>query len=586
MIAHETSLTVTLYQYIRWTNPPFVGKEHVQRNLKKQYARRDDDDLLPLSTGNDVQMRRRVATSPPPSSLMKAKKGRRVVLDDSDSETPVEEDGGVTDSDGDGPLTQETPRRARTRQAVSISSDSDDENEAELDHVGLSQSLPNQAAADEDSDDQLFVTPRSSMPRRRGRQAIDLDGEDDDEEDEDEDEAIQTPAKRRRLLGQKGRAASVSMDSGSEGSGTLRARLKSKPTLNMRGSSPPTSTARSMRSTARKGHRSEKGKKLELLRRRRAGEKNLTMEDLASSEDDEDGGLYDTDSDHQALEVFDDESEPEEDAPTKKSKKKTKTKQPARKSSPVDGDANSEDDDFIDDDDSTLGVPDEALHLIPLEFTRASRKPLKAHFRDAVEWLVHRKINPGFDKDNEVYVTAWRRLSDEVTGLANSKFVSSVWRPDFHRALKARPYIEPLELGAGHLAVELKNCQACGRSGHSASWAITFTGKPYDSRTLDEVESDSEDDEEESGDHGMSSCRLLSYTHMTFYGLLHRPHCSSSHHLPISKIQILTAIRSHLRTSNSSSVQPAAATPRQPTASSTGSLRCEIGSIPVWKARV
>lgn len=492
----------------------------------------------------------------------------------------------MTDSDGEGPLTQETPRRARPQQVVSISSGSDNETEEELDNTRSSQSLPNQAAATDDSDDQPLATPRSSMPRRKGRQAVDADNDDNDNEEDqdDEDEDIQTPAKRRRLA--KNRPVPVSQDSSSEESGTLRARSRSMAASNMRGSSPPASTARSMRSTARKGHRSEKDKKLELLRRRRAGEKDLTMEDLTSSEDDEDGGLYDTDSDHQVLEVFDDESEAEVEAPTNKSKKKAKKGLPARRSSPLDEYAESEDDDFIDDDDDTLGVPDEALHLIPLEFTRASRKPLKAHFRDAVEWLVHRKINPGFDKDNEVYINAWRRLSDEVTGLANSKFVSSVWRPDFYRALKARPYIEPLELGAGHLAVELQNCQACGRSGHPASWGITFTGKPYDGRTLDEVESDSEDSEDsEDGDRGMCPCRSLSYTHIKLRMLLHRIHYSSGHYFLTCKTQMSTAIRFHPRTGSSSLVQPAAVTPRRPTASFTGSSHCEIGSMPVSKAR-
>lgn len=241
---------------------------------------------------------------------------------------------------------------------------------------------------------------------------------------------------------------------------------------------------------------------MELLRRRRAGEKDLTMEDLATSEDEDDGALYDTDEEYQALDVFDDESEHEEEAPAKKkSKKKSKEKakkpQSARQSSVLDDqDANSEDENFIDDEDDTMGVPDEALHLIPIEFTRASRKPLKDHFKDAVEWLVHRKINPGFDRDNEVYVTAWRRLSDEVTGLANSKFISSVWRPDFHKALKARPYIEQQEIGAGHLGTEFESCQACGRSGHPATWSIQFKGKPYDPKSLDEVESDSEDEDD------------------------------------------------------------------------------------------
>lgn len=492
-----------------------LGVQKIKKTVKQRPAVGNDDDdgeddeLLPVSIGKNVQVRQRPALSPPRSSFMGSKKkGRRpAVVDDSDSsETPVEVDGGVTDSDGEGPLKQETPRQSKMgrRLVENLSDSSDDDGGKKRPTAPSSQSLPNLAAGGgdpDDTDDQPLVTPRSSFRRP----VFDLD---DDSEDDD----IQTPAKRRRLVKGRRAPASVSDEDSNEDAEAMRKSTGGKSASRKPGSSPPPSTARSMRSGVRKGHRTEREKKMELLRRRKAGEKNLTIEDLTSSSSSDDGGaLYDTDSDHQALEVFDDESEPEVEAP-KKSKDKKKAKVIARKSSPADEDVESEDENFIDDDDDTLGVPDEALHLIPLEFTRASHKPLKAHFKDAIEWLIHRRINPGFDRDNEVYTTAWRRLDDEVTGLANSKFISSAWKPDFYRALKARPYIEQLELGAGHRAIDLENCQACGRSGHLATWSICFKGKPYDSKTLDEVDSESEDenededddDEGESGNRGMS----------------------------------------------------------------------------------
>lgn len=487
------------------------------KDAKKQLVTKDD-------SGNDVKMRRRVAVSPPPSSFMpKSKKGSRGnILVDSDSESSVEEDGGVGDSDGEGPLKQETPRRAagRMRRAVMSSSHSDsDSNETETssddedvdektrENATSSQSLPNQAAVDNDSDDQPIATPRSSMSRRRTQRLMSLHNSEDEEEDE-----VQSPAKRRRLGFRKAAPVSPALDS--DGSASSEDGLEGKASSRREPSSLPASRARSMRSRAPKKHRTEKDKRMELLRRRRAGEKNLTMEDLESSPDegDEQGALYDTDPELEVLEVFDDESEVEQEASnTKKGKKKAKKSEAGKASSELlDEDANTEDENFIDDEDDTIGVPDEALAQIPLEFTRASRKPLKAHFKDAIEWLVHRKINPAFDRDNEVYVTAWRRLSDEVTGLANSKFVSSVWRPDFYKALRARPYIVQQELGAG-LATHFEHCQACGRSGHPATWSISFQGKPYDSKTLDEIESDSEDSDEE-GDRGKSLHLLLLFS--------------------------------------------------------------------------
>lgn len=532
------------------------GKERVSVKPKQISQLGDDDgDGLPFpsATRNSLtqEHRRQGAMSPPRSSMFGAHKGRRQVVVDSDSETPVEEDGAVTDSDGEGPLKQETPRRDRVKPrplpnpVVTISSnegdgdendseeqeeEEDSENEVRV-NVRSSQSLPNLAAPEEDDDDDDLPirTPRSSMPRPRGRQNSDAD------EDEDEDEDIQTPAKRRRLTRHKAAPAPPESDSdASSADSTLVTSRSSGRGKDKASSSPPASTARSMRSGARR-HRTQREKRIELLKRHRAGERHLTIEDINTSEEEVDGALYDTDSDHQVLDVFEDESETEEPPPqTQNKKKKSKNKekkekksQRTREASVLDEDADSEDENFIDDDDDTLGVPDEALHLIPLEFTRASTKPLKLHFKDAVEWLIHRRINPGFDKDNEVYVTAWRKLSDEVTGLANSKFISSVWRPDFHKALKARPYIEQEELGASALASEFENCQACGRSGHPATWTIRPWGKPYDPKTLDEVDSDSDDEDEDDDDdeeHGDRGKFLLFYLILQHLVVHHTPY--------------------------------------------------------------
>lgn len=478
------------------------------RTKSKQQSSGEDEDaeMLPVSIGNAVQVRRRQAPSPPPSSFMsKARKAPRRVVE-SDSETPVEEDVGLDDTDGEGPPRHEVARRNLSRpskneqQQFDVLDDSMDDSDAEQNNVRSSQSLPPQAAPSDDSDNAPLVTPRSSVRHKKGRRVV------DDEEDEDDDDVVQTPAKRRKLGGdQAGKPKSIVISDDSDSSpGTPPGQT----TPDNPASAGPDSSARKTRSSARKGHRSEKEKRMELLRRRRAGEKNLTMSDLETEEEEEGdrGALYDTDSDHQALDHFEDESEPEPDV-TSAQKSKKKSGRLAKKQSAggddqgVDEDTENSDGNlasFIDDEDDTIGVPEEALYHMPLQFTRASRKPLKAHFRDAVEWLIHRRINPAFERDDEVYKTAWTRLNDEVMGLANSKFISAVWRPEFYRALKARPYFETVELGTGHLATEFEKCQACGRSGHPATWAISFKGKPYDNWTLDEIEKESESDDSES----------------------------------------------------------------------------------------
>lgn len=421
-----------------------------------------------MSLGNDVKVRRRQPPSPPPSSFMSKSHRAHHHVVDSDSDTPVEEDGELDDTDGEGPLRPEITRRRLNRPAKRSNApvirldDSDDEEP----NVRSSQSLPNQAAVSDDSDVPL-VTPRSSA-RQKGRVVLDEDP--DGDEDEEDDEDIQSPTKRRKFTRNTRRVSPV--DSSDDGSDSQSSRSNRQTTPPSKKAASPQSSARKMRSSARKPHRSDKEKRMELLRRRRAGEKDLTMSDLNTSEEDADedqGALYDTDSDHQVLDVFDDESDAgpaEPAAPAKKSKKaKKKQKRKASGEQGAEEDEGTADSEgnlegFIDEDDDTIGVPDEVLYQMPLEFTRASRKPLKAHFKDAVEWLVHRRINPGFERDDEVYRTAWTRLNDEVIGLANSKWVSSSWRPDFYRLLRARPYIEQAELGYGHLGTDVEKCQA------------------------------------------------------------------------------------------------------------------------------
>ena len=116
---------------------------------------------------------------------------------------------------------------------------------------------------------------------------------------------------------------------------------------------------------------------------------------------------------------------------------------------------------------------------------------------DVVEWLVRFKFEPNFDeKHNELYLLGWKRLDDEVAGLASSKFASSAWKPEFRRALNARPKFVSVELPRGDLDRLFSACEACGRSGHPATWTVSFEGTAYHrkdnrhARFLEDVESD------------------------------------------------------------------------------------------------
>lgn len=116
-----------------------------------------------------------------------------------------------------------------------------------------------------------------------------------------------------------------------------------------------------------------------------------------------------------------------------------------------------------------------------------------------VEWLVHNRINPTFDRNDAIYTNAWDKLDLEVKGLASSKFMSSIWKVEFYRTLKARPKLEAFETGKID-SVLYENCEACGRSGHPATWKIIFNGQPYNKSTLEDLESDSEDSENSDSD--------------------------------------------------------------------------------------
>ena len=158
------------------------------------------------------------------------------------------------------------------------------------------------------------------------------------------------------------------------------------------------------------------------------------------------------------------------------------------------------DKDFVvDDDEETLGAPD-ILEGIPLEFTRHAHKKTKEHFKDVVEWMVHKKLNPAFPRDDGVYQVAFYKLDDEVSGYAGSKFLSAAWTGDFARAIKARPRYSDVPVPV-EMFTDLHHCEACNRTNHPAKFIITFDGKPYYKETLENVSEDDEDEENDSDDH-------------------------------------------------------------------------------------
>lgn len=303
-------------------------------------------------------------------------------------------------------------------------------------------------AQDEDEPDIRVLQPRSLKKDKVPKRIVISDDSDD--------ESLVSPAKRRRLVrGVNVVTSSVNSDEEEDEETRI--------------------TPRSQRKASRR--KSEREKALELLRRKKRGEA-INKEDFTSSEDERMKGIYDDDSDPSivALQDFpdDDEGVPDgEDtlSPPKKSTPKNKIKW-HDSGSP---ESNEESEDNIDDfvvDDGPLGAPSE-LFDIPLEFTARKHLPAKENFRLVIKYLVTLRLdaaNP-YMKD-EQYANAWDRLNDYVSGLASSKFESSVWRPKFIKTLHARPVFGQTELISGS-SVSATTCEACGRSNHYAKYVVS-----------------------------------------------------------------------------------------------------------------
>ncbi|MCJ1281468.1 hypothetical protein MMC26_000788 [Xylographa opegraphella] len=160
--------------------------------------------------------------------------------------------------------------------------------------------------------------------------------------------------------------------------------------------------------------------------------------------------------------------------------------------------------DFVDDEgEDALGAPG-ALEDIPLEFTRHAHKKTKEHFKDVVEWMVHKKLNPAFPRDDAVYQVGFHKLDDEVRGYAGSKFLSAAWMGDFAQAIKARPQYSDVPV-PDKIIGGLHHCEACNRRNHPARFIITFGGKAYYKETLEDVSEDEEAEEDNSDDEESGS---------------------------------------------------------------------------------
>ncbi|KKA24893.1 hypothetical protein T310_1072 [Rasamsonia emersonii CBS 393.64] len=297
----------------------------------------------------------------------------------------------------------------------------------------------------------------------------------DDDSDDSDDVVVSSPAKRRRR-------ENVSEEPRTPRKTSEQDRLDLEEDLRDLQDSAVTETR--TRGRFVDSVKAKRQKHLEILRRRRAGEKVISSAE--SEENGEDDSESTSDSDHSFVREELGQRNPFSEAEDSD----------VELDIPANEDLDQYEKDFVlEDSEGELGVPTEEM---PFEFTRHKYKPLKACFRDVVEWMVHNKLNPAFARSDEMYQSAFRKLDDEVKGRTGSQFISAVWNADFRRALLARPHIEitAFPTTANH------PCDACKRSGHPASSDVKLYGKPYSLETLEPLA-----DEEDSDNDGLDRDR-------------------------------------------------------------------------------
>ncbi|KAH0369460.1 hypothetical protein KCU65_g3314, partial [Aureobasidium melanogenum] len=374
--------------------------------------------------------------------------------------------------------------------------------------------------SDDESEDDLPTTPAVNRKRKRQAESSSpLALIPDDEEDDDSDVVV--TGSRKRSLATKKQAPPPQPDSDSDDeppSSRSRKRLRrvkdSAPMrtiteeerqdleddlVDLASSGSDTEVRVSQRNKS--SQKSARQLALERLKARR----KAPMSSIVEDEDDEDEDQVDDEEEN--YNQSSEEEEEEFDNLPEPSTNRTTRKQMFTE--------DDEDEGFVIDDDGPLGVPTN----VPIAFTRYASMKAKDLFRFAIDWMVQKKINPAFQMDDEIYDLTFKKLDDEVKGLAGSKFQSAAWTSKFTLALQARPDLLSARLdrqSSAHFGRD--KCDACNRSGHPATYEVKFEGKPYDKNSLEPVaprkatnDDSSEDDDDSSSESSVDSNAPVNY---------------------------------------------------------------------------
>lgn len=395
---------------------------------------------------------------PPNTSLFAARRNRRTTTVTSDED----------DNEDDESEEEVVVRSARGKRQVVILSDSDDEESIRGLHISDPMLLGEAESTGDDMPTSSPAKRRGKAPqknmvelssseeelpvKRRLRRKISLESK--DESDGDDNGRLAQPKRRRKSLAQESDA------SDSPPRSLKRKRARKDDDLDevraelddLRDSSPIATPVKPSQASKQK-------KIIEKIRRRKL-RRQSGDNTISSDEDESDDYSYTDEVDKSSFQrIY------------------------------TEGNLDEYEEDFLasdeeDDEGGTIGSP-----MLPFKFSRLATAPLEELFSYAVEWLIQNKVNPGFDRHSDLYDTVWKRLNDEMTGLAESKFKSASWSRDFVVSLEARPEMQADNVRAHELET---NCEACGRTNHRATYRLHLMGAPYDPDSLEAIEQDEE----------------------------------------------------------------------------------------------
>jgi len=160
----------------------------------------------------------------------------------------------------------------------------------------------------------------------------------------------------------------------------------------------------------------------------------------------------------------------------------------------VASDAQSDEDDFIVDDDD--GDDTGAVNL-PVAFSMAARQSLSHHFKIVCQLFVHLAVQPErrrndfmkrIMKDEEYFSVPLQMMRNKLCGIRDST-ISSVWNPSFRKTLEKFP-----EFSLTTLDFHVPHCDACHLGGRLSTLLGRVYGKPYDKISFNVVKSTLHDD--------------------------------------------------------------------------------------------